>query len=138
MFSCYDDLIEGEYIMSHPAIINDERTIIAMRGDTLIESGSTYIPGESITMTLSDDSGQYAAEISPFPAVFEKGLCKGKRFIKEGGGRGPKKVMTVNIPHNMTSEVRVWAGWAERHGVVVITPVFLLVSPANEDADSDL
>ena len=132
-FSCYSDLVEGEYIMSHPAEVTDERYIELWRDRQLLQPGQGYFPGETLEVRLSSSQGQYVLEVQPSPPIaFVNGTCNGRRFVKEGGVRSPRKPAYIEIPADFSGELSILGGWAEGYDVVKITPT-LTVKPAASD-----
>lgn len=130
--SCYSDLVEGEYIMSHPAVLTDERYLQLWRGDVMLTAGDGYIPGETLEVRLSSPQGQFVLEVAPSPPVtFTNGTCNGRRFVKEGGVRSPKKPSFIEVPVDYSGELSLWGGWAEGYDVVKLTPR-LTVKPAEQ------
>jgi hypothetical protein len=78
---CGRELAEGEIIMNEPAIISNERRIIAIKDNMQLMSGDYVDIGDTVQITLSDLNHQYVYEVSPSSmAKFENGGCSGSRI----------------------------------------------------------
>lgn len=116
---CDRQLIAGEIIMNAPVIYSDERSIRILRGSEDITRNGEYIPGEELTVQISDVTPQFVIEISNGQIV--GGGCDGKRIAD-------KSNVVVIMPLS-GQEVLIWAGWATGHSAVSITDVFTFRAP---------
>jgi hypothetical protein len=127
---CDRELKVGNIIMNEEVRESDSRVIEVFRENKKLESNrDTFIPGEILTVRISDAGNQYVFEISGNEeAKFAKGGCKGKRIADK-----PKA--QLSLPTSNTHDpVKIVAGWAEGHSTVSLTPVFILLAPDQTEA----
>lgn len=114
----------GMCLSSDPAAASNV-FVKVYRGSLPLNSGDTYVPGESLGVELSYPNGyliEYSMELSN--AVFkDKTQCGGRRAVP----------VSSSNPIEMPSfgDVSVWAGWAEGQGHVTITSAFTLLAPSD-------
>ena len=58
-------------------------------------------------------------------------IGKGRRFVKEGGSKGLKIKIWLEIPFDMTVPIHLHAGWAVGYDTVKITPTLRLFPQLN-------
>ena len=119
---CNTSLSAGTFIMAGTAITNTERVIIVTResNSAILNSGDSYVPGEVLSVQLSDTSGEYAFGASL--GTFAGGGCSGSRVSTNTGVAG-----MLTMPASGSGNVDIAAGWAIQHGIVTITNYFTLV-----------
>jgi hypothetical protein len=129
---CDRPLAVDEIIMNEPVVLSPERTVVVYRGTQEVRINSQYTPGESLTVEISEHNGQTVFETIP-GSSFKSGGCNGLRY-------GALYKATWILPAASSPESRhpaiVWAGWAEGHEQVKITPVFVLSPPSLDSFDS--
>ena len=113
--------------MNNPVEHSEDRSVQVFRNSEAVGSGSTYLPGETLTVVLSDVTAQFVIETTG--GAFEDGGCEGKRVIES-----PAK---LTMPEDGSDDVRIWAGWAFGHSTVMISSnVVLKGSGAASKAES--
>lgn len=80
---CDRKLVVDEVIMNQAVVLSAERQIKVFRGSTELKSEiDQYIPGEELSVTLTDmGKSQHVFETSP-NARFQNGGCEGTRIAK--------------------------------------------------------
>jgi hypothetical protein len=129
---CDRELKVGNIIMNEEVRESDSRVIEVFRENKKLESNhDAFIPGEILTVRISDAGNQYVFEVTGNEeAKFVKGGCKGKRIADK-----PKA--QLSLPTSNTHDpVKIVAGWAEGHSTVSLTPVFILLAPDQTEAGS--
>jgi hypothetical protein len=115
---CDRSLKEGEIIMNNEAVADSERLIRIYRHDTELSMNDPYVTGETLTVKISDSTGQICFEATG--AQFVGGGCEGRR--------SSKKEAQLQIAPDAYEDIVIWAGWATGHSTVRITPSFVLTS----------
>jgi hypothetical protein len=118
---CDRELVEGEIIMNEAAILTNDRFVRVFRDDKELAShSSVYVPGEILTVQLSDSTGQFVLEGQH--AEFVGGGCKKKNRMN-------KNHAALKMPTSGTLNVTIKAGWSMGHQQVQLTPTFVLAAP---------
>ena len=113
---CGREMKAGEIIMNNAVEPSEDRSVQLFRGSESMVSGASYLPGETLTVVLSDVSAQFVIETTA--GAFEEGGCNGRRVISS-----PAK---LTMPSDGSSDVRIWAGWAFGHSTVMISSSVVL------------
>jgi hypothetical protein len=116
---CSRSLLPGEIIMNNVVLLSDERHLIITRNGEEIQSGSQYIPGETLQVMLSDTHNQYLFE-TDFGRFLDGG-CEGKRIANH------KTTADIIMPTDGIKEINIKAGWAMGHSVVRTSSPFILL-----------
>ena len=126
---CDRPILSGEIIMNAPAVESNERLIIVTRDGKPLTSGDSYISGEKldVTITQNDRKIQQVFETTT-NAKFVKGGCDGTRISKE------KSILEI-LP-STTDTIKISAGWANGHEEVKLAPVFILNPPVREQGNA--
>ena len=119
--SCSTKLNAGTYIMSSKAVNSDSRSVIVKRGSANLVSGSSYVAGETLTISISATGGQWIFEASN--AQFVGGSCTDKF---RSNSFSPTSA-SLKMPSSGTVTVKV--AWASSQNVVSISSVFTLLAP---------
>lgn len=115
--SCNTALTSGINIMSATSKADSSRSITVYRGSAQLQSGDIYVPGESLTVSLSNINGiQFIFQAQN--ANFNNGKCKGLRSLSN--------IASLTMPQS--GSISVWAGWATSYGSVSVSNPFILVS----------
>ena len=106
----------GEIIMNNFVEQSEDRSVQVFRNSEAISSGASYLPGETLTVVLSDVTAQFVMETTG--GAFDDGGCDGRRVIES-----PAK---LKMPEDGGADIRIWAGWAFGHSTVMISPSVVL------------
>ena len=120
---CNVPLLPGSIIMNNEAINDNERFIKVYRDNKEIHSGDSYIPGETLTVKLSNNQGQNVFEVQN--AKFDSGGCSGSRSASR------ESKLIIDSINNNNNDVYIKGGWATGHSTVHITSDFVLIHPEN-------
>lgn len=115
---CSTPITVGTYIMGYSASSSSSYSVSVKRGAVALSSGSSYIPGETLSISFSSSPSEYVIQVSN--AVFTSGTtgCSNTRVITSGN---------VQMPSAGSGNVVLWAGWANGQSTVHISPNFILV-----------
>ena len=137
----------GVDIMNWPTIEDHDNKVKVLRGDNELKDGDTFVYGESLTVTLSNENivgsraHQYCFEVSA-PGQFEgpkyKVGCDGRRSILN--------VTTLVMPTlaadaDAAPSVQIFCAHSKGYGQVKITSNFTLHAPSSHTipiSDPDL
>jgi hypothetical protein len=125
---CSRSLVVGQIIMNEEVIESTERCVEVYRATHRLESGSSYVPGEELTLKINDTLNQYVFDVSG-GAVLANGGCEGRRVANR-----PSVGLTMPLDPPKKGQVSIVAGWAEGHTVVKLTPTFILLPPNSSHA----
>ena len=118
---CSKPLTVGTVIMSGAAVSSSTNSLIVTRGAQILSSGSTFIPGELLKVSLSSTILDYLFETSG--ASFVSGSCTGQVRVANAPA-------TLQIPSTGSSDISIWAGWCSvNYGIVNIGISFVLKAP---------
>lgn len=99
--------------MNNVVAESSERSIQVFRNSEQLFSNAIYVPGEVLSIVLSDISGQYVIE-SSVPGSFEEGGCEGRRVTESPA--------SITMPSGGTQDdVLITAGWAFGHSQVMVS-----------------
>lgn len=118
LLKCSTPLATSSTIMGSKCALSSSRTVQVKRGSTVITSGSSYIPGESLTILLSSTSGEYVFETNI--GTFTSGSCN--RFTSNNG-----VTATLVLPKSGSGTVSIKAAYATKYGTVSLTSTITLV-----------
>ncbi len=117
----------GSVIMGEAMIASDQHRVIVQRGSDILDSGSVYVPGEELLVTITKGARQYVFESTN--GLFKEGGCYGMRI-----SNGVTAVLqTPTIEENNASglsDISVVAAWANGYGTVKLSPIFTLIAAA--------
>jgi photosystem II stability/assembly factor-like uncharacterized protein len=121
--SCTRTIAVGATIMGNSAVgsTSSDRSVVIRRNGAILSSGDDYIPNETLTVTLSDTSGEYifVTAGATFPVGASSGACSGTRSLLT--------TSTLQMPDAGEGPVTVKAAWAVvALGTVTITDDFTL------------
>lgn len=124
--------VGGVDIMGYPLILDEHKnTVKVSRGDTVLSDGDPYVPGETLTVTLSTTdisasrAHQFVFEVHG-PAAFAKGPRTGC-----GGRRATTNVTSLLVAAPSEADpVRLFVAWSKGYGQVRVTANFTLIPPA--------
>jgi hypothetical protein len=118
LLPCTRTLTAGTTIMAGPAVSSSSRSVVIMRGSTALASGDAYLPGETLTVSISTTGGEYVFEALG-GAAFASGTCTSTRSPIDKAG-------TLVMPSSGTVTVKV--AWATQYGIVSISDMVTLVA----------
>ena len=126
---CDRPILSGEIIMNNPAVDSNERLIIVSRDGKYLTSGDTYISGEKLDVTITQNDRK-------IQQVFE--TTKNAKFVKGGcdGTRSSKEKSILEILPSTDDIIKISAGWANGHEEVKLAPVFILNPPVREQGNA--
>ena len=93
-------------------------SINVLRGSTSLVNGGTYIPGETLSVSLSSTPNQYAIEVTGATFV-SGGTCQGKRKNNGGG------TITLPATGSGTVTIKAIAGTAKYSSVNMLSSITL-------------
>eukprot|EP01034_Spumella_vulgaris_P045756 gene45756-57016_t len=120
--NCDKHLTSGTKLMGSNVATGNFRSLVVTRGSDIVINGGAYVPGETLTVTLTPTDTQFAFEILSGDATFVDGSCSSKRIANT--------VATFTMP--ASGDVQVVAGSASQHGAVSLTETFTLTAPVVE------
>ena len=116
--SCGTSLTAGSRIMGYSAVTTGSNSVQVRRGSTLLSSGTNFLAGEVLHVTLTKSAGEYVFEADG-GASFSGGGCDNRRSTDN--------VALLTMPSSATGTVNIWAGFAGSQSQVSITNKFTLV-----------
>lgn len=116
--------------MGSPAVSSNSRSIIIKRGSTALNSGDSYVSGETLTVSSSVTTGLFIYETEN--GNFADGICSGLRFLPTTDS--PEASLTMP----QSGAVKVKMGFALQQGKVSITNSFILNAPAATPSTSSV
>ena len=108
--SCGTSLSVGTRIMGNAVQSSTQRSAIVKRGSINLSNGANYFPAETLTVSLSDTSGEFIFQISS--GSFVNGICSNNLRIIPSGSSS----VTVTMPSSGIVTIKV--AWASSHSVV--------------------
>lgn len=120
---CSTSLSVGTVMMGFPAQSSTSRSVVVKRGTTALSSGANYVPGETLSLSISSTSGEYVIEVSPnapFVASSKTGCSSNTRSITAG---------TITLPNGGGGTVTIFPSWATGQSTVFIGSSFVLNDP---------
>eukprot|EP00600_Ochromonadales_sp_CCMP1393_P000710 CAMPEP_0174977444 /NCGR_PEP_ID=MMETSP0004_2-20121128/13606_1 /TAXON_ID=420556 /ORGANISM="Ochromonas sp., Strain CCMP1393" /LENGTH=323 /DNA_ID=CAMNT_0016228615 /DNA_START=572 /DNA_END=1543 /DNA_ORIENTATION=+ len=121
---CGKKLEVGNIIMGNPLVMSMDRHVKVLRKGAEVESGSSYVAGEELTVKLEngEEAGlQFVLETSP-NAMFLDGGCGGIRAADAKLGA----ILLLPESGDSTEDIEIVAGWANGYGSVYLSPKFTL------------
>ena len=108
---CNTKLTVGTNIMGSSVKTSTLRTVSVLRNNVVVPSGSTYVPGESLKVTISSASNEWVYQTDT--GKFSGGGCTGNVRISNSAGA------TLIAPS--TGALNVFAAWATGQSTVYLT-----------------
>lgn len=124
---CSTKLIQDSTIMGSVVGNGNPRRLQVSRGPSLIPNGSSYLPGEVLSVNLDYADVQFAYEVVRGTAAFLGGACNGNRFANDVG--------LLVMPG--AGEVELVAGTASHFGGLSLTPKFVLLANQSANVSGD-
>ena len=116
--NCGTPLTAGTRIMGYSAQ-QTSNAVQVMRGSTALSSGSSFNPGETLTIQFNG-GGQYALEATGGATFSSGGACGGSRYLNSAPAQ-------LTMPSTSTGTVTIKAGYAGGRSTVYITQNFMLI-----------
>lgn len=119
---CRRSMAVGEVIMNAEVTASTDRAVLVYRGDQQLRSGDFYVPGELLTVKISDTKPQYVLEVAgPATAQLTGGGCDGARLAN-------KATAELALPTGVDAfeNVTLRVAWAASHSTVFVSPDFVL------------
>eukprot|EP01035_Chromulina_nebulosa_P039912 gene39912-53973_t len=107
--------------MGYPVQSSTQRSAIVKRGSAQLSNGASYFPSETLSLTLTDNNGQFIFQISA--GSFVNGKCDNLRIIPSGSNS-----VTVIMPISGTVTIKI--AWANSHSAVQTNDFTLNPSPS--------
>jgi hypothetical protein len=126
--TCGNLLTVGQSYMGNIAV-SATNNIVVRRGATPLVSGSTYIPGETLTVTVDTNPGGSSAVylFQASNAVYTSGACSGQNAYS-GSGLSGTNTATLVLPNS--GDVTVWGGYTTASSIPVnVLSNFVLKAP---------
>ena len=120
-----NDMIIGMSVARHGSIGSSSMgdNIIVKRGSISLVNGESYIPGETLSVSLSSNPSQYAIEMEGGATFMSGGKCDGKRKDNNGG--------SITLPSTGSGTVKIKAivGNGQVNSVKMLPTITLYVAP---------
>ena len=115
-----DDMAVGTSVSQHGSIgTSTAYSIVVKRGSTLLINGESYIPGETLSVSLSSNPSQYAIEMEGGATFMSGGKCDGKRKDNNGGS------ITLPSTGSGTVKIKAVAGTGYSNAVNMLSTISL-------------
>lgn len=119
---CRRSMAVGEVIMNAEVTASTDRSVLVYRGDQQLQSGDFYVPGELLTVKISDTKPQYVLEVSgPATAQLTGGGCDGTRLANKAAAE-----LALPTGADAFENVTLHVAWASSHSTVFVSPDFVL------------
>jgi hypothetical protein len=130
---CAKQLIVGETMMGQEVVLSDAARVELWRGEQQLNSGDTYVFGETLEVKLSPSTIRtYLLEVSTYDSSVsfsEASGCDGKR-ITNGKVAQLKMRAAPFSSDSSDNSVSVSAVWAKGYGKVLLSTPFILRTPS--------
>ncbi|KAJ1406162.1 hypothetical protein B484DRAFT_456902 [Ochromonadaceae sp. CCMP2298] len=114
---CDREISVGATVMGQSAVGSISRSVIISRGGAVLSPKASYVPGETLSVTLSSTLGEYIFITTG--ATFPGGACVESRSLEASS--------TLKMPAAGAGLVTVKAAWALQYGTVTLTEDFTLI-----------
>jgi hypothetical protein len=121
--TCSDTIAPGQNIMTGPAVSSTTCSVVVSRGSTPLSSGSVYVAGETLTVSVSSCSEAVHYIFQTTNAVFTDGSCSDTRS---------PVTQSSSLVMPTGGSVTIIVAWAPSYGTVRISDSFTMVADANE------
>ena len=116
---CSTQLTAGTKIMGSSVKTSTTRTVSVLRNGVALASGANYVPGESLTVTISSASNEFVYQTDT--GKFVGGGCTGS--VRIAGSA------TATLTAPASGALNIFGGWATGQSTVYLTNTVSLADP---------
>ena len=130
VYPCGQRLTIGQSIMGGASIIDTTNKMVVTRNGVVLSTDvSTYISGETLTVTISSNPGGGSSQylFQTLNANYVGGACSGINAYANSGLTS--NVATLQLPNGGSGDVQVWGGYATSQSTVSVLSTFILKDP---------